>query len=178
MEKPGNFEQKNIPQKIEEKPNLSRRNFLIRGAAIIAASAPGVDAFANEKTTAASVQIGPEKTSHKNESSPKTYEDLEKTIFSYIKSLGVFAKLALVQEIKKKADLLIAILASEKNVYSPEAEQVVSTSGTEVKTVLTKYIQGVKELPDKEEAQALSEMIKLVETIKVTSINDLRIKFN
>ncbi len=155
--------QPNVAPKTPETVDVGRRKILriFVGGAI--ASATGIAFGAGDPT-----QLQKEKT---------TFEDLQTSVNEYIKNLGMFGKLALVNEIKEKADTLITTL-KEKSIRSPEIEAIAAKSGSETKTVLTKFIQGVRKLPENEEKRAVGEIIKMVTLVKETSVSDLRAKFS
>ena len=127
---------------------------------------PGITAFAaNNPAT-------------KKEGLKTTFDEIQTGVNTYIKELGMFGKLALVNELKKKADYIISILKSEKGIHSSEVESIASSSGVEIRTVLTKYVEGIRKLPEDEEPKAIQEIIKMVELVKNTSISDLKTKFS
>ncbi len=157
-----------VPPK-QENVDQGRRGILrMFGAATVGAGLASMGA---------SVHAG-ENLNTKKEGMPTTFKELETKVNDYIKSLGLLGKLALVNELKKKAESILSVLRSKENVHSQEAERIALSSGTEVKTVLTTYIEGVKSLPNAEEPQAVSKMIELVEYVKDTSLDDLRKRFS
>ncbi|MEK7558502.1 MAG: hypothetical protein AAB507_01600, partial [Patescibacteria group bacterium] len=157
----------------EESSRLKKvLNMAVAAAHIAGASGFAANASAQEKLAS----ITPLSQDVKKEKGDTvSFEKTEQSVLSYMRGLSVFGKLALVNEVKEHGDAIKSFLRGDIN-DTERTQTIFAGSGVELKTILSIYIRGLKELKNVEKGfyeEAVSKANTLVTTIQNSSIFEL-----
>ena len=152
-------------------------------AAIVAVNIVGAgmaipeEARAQDKLASVNIFSQPEaETKRTSAESSMSIEKLDQSVLSYIKGLGMFGKLGLINDIKEHGDEIKLFLRTGIN-DTEKTQALFKKSGTELKTVLSKYTQGLKQLDAPLRDATVSKISDLVSTVQNSSISELQDKF-
>ena len=103
-------------------------------------------------------------------------EKLDTSVLSYIAGLSIFGKLGLVNDIKNNGESIKTFL-KERIHDTEKTKSIFGQSSNELKTVLSLYVRGLKEIENESWYGSISRINSLISTVQTSSISELEEKF-
>ena len=149
-------------------------------AATIISGAAGMmpsEAVAQEKIAFANPAVS--HTEENKTAKEDLVEKLDTSVLSYIAGLSIFGKLGLVNDIKNNGESIKTFL-KERIHDTEKTKSIFGQSSNELKTVLSLYVRGLKEIEKTSPsayASSISRINSLISTVQTSSISELEEKF-